>query len=412
MSRFALTAATRVGFESLRANPLRTSLSMLGVIMGSASLAAVLSIGDGAEQFARRRIEREGVQVVAVVPRTADTVDGLRVPRIDYPVFGQADAEGLQGRLGASARVTLVLEGTGLAYPAGAASPRGVLVTATTATGLEVLGLAYSAGRGFAAQESGAHAVVLSRALAVALGESGRPVAVGETVRVGQADWTVVGVTAEPEDERGLAAWVPLGLADRALVPSATPRAPSLRVHAERAEDVRDVRDRLKAWVGSHGRDWADRVVVAATGEERLRQVAQGIAVFKILMGAITAISLVVGGIGIMNVLLASVAERTREIGVRKAVGATRRGIVMQFLAESIAICGLGSVMGVALGLAGAHAVTAIARARTQALVFAGVTWQSIAVSALTAVAVGLVFGLYPALKASRLAPIDALRYE
>jgi putative ABC transport system permease protein len=153
-------------------------------------------------------------------------------------------------------------------------------------------------------------------------------------------------------------------------------------------------------------------VQVAATGRQRLESINQGILIFKILMGAFTAISLVVGGIGIMNVLLASVIERTREIGVRRSVGARRRDLVLQFLAESVAISVVGALLGAALGIAAAFAATAVMRAKTGALVFAAVTWETVAVSIGAALVVGLVFGVYPALRAARLSPVEAVHYE
>src|SRR5688500_10001047 len=157
---------------------------------------------------------------------------------------------------------------------------------------------------------------------------------------------------------------------------------------------------------------WERRYVVT-TNESRLDQLSRGILVFKLFMGAITGISLLVGGIGIMNVLLASVTERTREIGVRKAMGARRRDILMQFLAESVAISGAGSLLGVALGLSGAFAIVAVIRAQAQAVYLdATFSWSTVMSAAISAIAIGLTFGTYPARRAARLSPIDAIRHE
>lgn len=134
--------------------------------------------------------------------------------------------------------------------------------------------------------------------------------------------------------------------------------------------------------------------------------------VFKLAMGAITGISLLVGGIGIMNVLLASVNERTREIGIRRATGARSSEILIQFLSESVAVTGVGSILGVALGMAVAFSATGIIRYLTEAELYATFRWASVAIAVAAAILVGLVFGIYPARKAARLSPIDAIRYE
>jgi len=178
-----------------------------------------------------------------------------------------------------------------------------------------------------------------------------------------------------------------------------------------RVEDVEVAKSAVEAWLATQTPSWKERTTVA-TSLGRARQARQGMILFKLLMGAITGISLLVGGIGIMNVLLASVTERTREIGIRKAVGARRRDIMIQFLAESVATTGVGSLAGILLGLGGAFAVTALMRARTGALVFAGFSWSSVLVAALAGAAVGVGFGTYPALRAGRLSPIDAIRHE
>ncbi|MDQ3517221.1 MAG: FtsX-like permease family protein [Gemmatimonadota bacterium] len=133
---------------------------------------------------------------------------------------------------------------------------------------------------------------------------------------------------------------------------------------------------------------------------------------FKLLMGAITGVSLVVGGIGIMNVLLAPVTERTREIGVRKATGARNKDVLAQFLAESVAIAGIGGILGTALGVAVAVAVAAFMRSQSGVPIHAGFSVGTLAVAVAAPLVVGLVFGTYPALRASRLSPIEAIRHE
>jgi putative ABC transport system permease protein len=150
-----------------------------------------------------------------------------------------------------------------------------------------------------------------------------------------------------------------------------------------------------------------------ATYRLRAEQTAKAILIFKLLMGAITGISLLVGGIGIMNVLLASVTERTREIGIRKAAGARQRDILMQFLAESVAITGLGGAIGVVLGLLMSFGVTTAIRALASApFVRSSVSWSTVVAAAMASVAIGLAFGTYPARRAARLSPIDAIRHE
>jgi len=205
---------------------------------------------------------------------------------------------------------------------------------------------------------------------------------------------------------------VPLAFADSAIMSLGPRPAPVMLLKAARVEDVDSVRNRVASWLARrYGTDWKDKVRVG-TRADRLAQIQQGMLVFKVFMGAITGISLLVGGIGIMNILLASVAERTREIGVRKTTGARRRDILWQFLAESIAITSSGSVLGIALGLVGAFGVTAIMRSRTEATVYAAFTWGTVFVAVGAAVAVGITFGMYPALRAARLSPIDAIRHE
>jgi putative ABC transport system permease protein len=190
------------------------------------------------------------------------------------------------------------------------------------------------------------------------------------------------------------------------------PQAPHLLVRANRVEDVDLVRTRAEAWLAGRVPHWKTQAKVEYSRGLRLQQAQQGLLIFKIAMGSFAAISLLVGGIGIMNVLLASVLERTREIGIRKAIGARQRDVLLQFLSESVAISIIGALIGAALGLLGAFGAAALMRRVSGAVLYAGFTWSTLLIAAAITITVGLAFGTYPALRAARLSPIDAIRHE
>lgn len=414
MARVTDLASLRLGVQTLRVNPLRTFLSALGVVIGVASLVAVLSLGDGMESFARREIDRTTmVQNVFVRAISVDTVDGVPVPRETVRRLGVADVEAARREIPGQSGVVAAAHGTAwLDDPAG--RRRATRVTAASAASAAFHSLELSAGRFFTPAEEGADAavVVVSEELARVVSPADPRAAVGATVPMRGGARRVVGVLAARRGAEGMAAFVPLGAAERVLTAEEAARPRSLMVKAARVEDVAAVRGSVEAWLERrYGARWR-RDFATGTDAARSDQMRRGFMLFKLFMGSLTAISLIVGGIGIMNVLLASVTERTREIGIRKAVGARRRDIVLQFLAESVAITGAGSVAGALLGLAGAAAVTAVMRARTESPIYSGVSWSTLAAAALSALLVGTTFGLYPALRAARLSPIDAIRHE
>jgi putative ABC transport system permease protein len=187
-------------------------------------------------------------------------------------------------------------------------------------------------------------------------------------------------------------------------------RVAGLAIRAHRVEEVEAVGEDVEAWLearygGTGSFSISSRKALAAAARRGMR-------VFKLVMGAIAGISLLVGGIGIMNILLASVIERTREIGIRKASGARQRDILLQFLSEAVAITGFGSLLGVVVGLTGAFAITGGIRQFTDAPIHAAFTWGSVLVAAAAAILIGLAFGTYPARRAARLSPIEAIRHE
>lgn len=407
-------APIRVGFASLRSNPLRTFLSTLGVIMGVASLVAVLAVGDGVEKFARAAIERStDLQTIVVASRTTDQVDGVEVPRDSVMRFTLGTRDSIASVLGDRARVS-IRDARAVMLSGGAiTAQRAALVFGTVPDAEERINPTYLAGRFISEAElrDSAMVAVVSSALARAL-VSDPKTAVGQEVTLRESRFTIIGVMEQAgPDEKRLAALVPYTVLDRVAPATVDGGMPTLVIRARGVEEVTALRTEVEQWLRAHvGLPGSYEVQTSAA--DQLDQARQGILVFKLALGTFAGIALLVGGIGIMNVLLSAVLERTREIGIRKACGAQQRDIMVQFLAESVAIACAGALLGAVMGLAGAFGATAVMRQVTEAPIHAALTWSSILASAAIAVTVGLVFGSYPAVRASKLSPIDAIRHE
>jgi putative ABC transport system permease protein len=411
-----LAASLLVGFDTLRANPLRTILSTLGIVIGVGALVSVLSIGDGMERLARDQIGKTtNLQRIVVTPRLARIVDGTPFP-ISNPVkFTVADAAALGPVVRDSASVNMLVNGAALATTRADTTAHATAIQGLLAPEGFIVDSLMFAGRAFTTAEAatGRPVVVLTYALAQSFaGTAPVTTIVGDTLLFQGEPRVVVGVLKGSENDRTKRAIMPMAAAFESMISGALDRPAVLIATATSVEGVASTRARVEGWAArNYGAAWKDRLSVV-TDEARLAQVRRALLLFKLFMGALMSISLIVGGIGIMNVLLSSVIERTREIGIRKASGAAQRHILWQFLCESVAITGVGSVIGLMLGIAVAFGATAIMRHVANAPVRAWLSPSTVVVAMGASVLVGLTFGLYPAMRAARLSPIDAIHHE
>jgi putative ABC transport system permease protein len=420
MRRFSMNAASliesaRVGADSLRTNPTRTTLSTTGVIIGVAALVAAFSITDGVDLWARALIARESsVQDVSITPRTSTVVAGRTIPVSGYPVLTAEDAERAKSEVPGVAQYALTLTGSApVEYLDRRATALLTLSTASLAdfTTLEVLG-----GRFFTPSEvtHSAPVIVLGHRLAEELA-GGRDALwlIGRAIKVSGRRREVVGILAPPAigPEPDLAAFAPIRGGESLLEPTPDHKVPTLRLKASSIEAVEALRTQVLNWLAEQYGTRVEKLNVEV-GTERLENTRQAMLLTKLLLGLLAGLILAVGGIGIMNVLLAAVAERTREIGIRKAVGARRADIQTQFLVESVTVTGAGSVIGFVVGIILAQAGTAVFRLWAHAPIYPVMHVYTGLLAAGSAITVGLVFGTYPARRAAELSPVDAIARE
>jgi putative ABC transport system permease protein len=393
----------RLGLRSLMVHKLRSSLSILGVVFGVAAVVAMSSVGEGARRESLEQIGALGIDSITVRARA----------KTDAPAAGLRlrDAEAVERVVPALLGVAPVREA---ALPVEAGSHRlDTTAVGTTASYQSAARLSVASGRFLTALdvEDRKRVAVLGASVAHALFPFGDPR--GERVRLGGDYYQVVGVLegrALPRGKAGpirtrdvnKAVFVPLPALDRGG-DARRDGVDEIVMRARDADGVAPTAEVVKSLLLRTTGDEAFEIVVP---REILRQKERTQRIFNVVTGAIAAISLLVGGIGIMNIMLASVAERTREVGIRRALGATRRDIAAHFLTESSLLTTAGGVLGALLGLVGSLLIQRLAGWPT------ALSPGMVLLSLVTALAVGIGFGLYPAWEAAHLQPMEALRSE
>ena len=400
----------REALTAMAANRLRAALTMLGMVIGVAAVILMLAIGRGVEDGVQKSIASMGSNLFIVLSGST-AQGGLRLGGGNAPTLTLDDASAIQELAAVAAVAPAVPGGAQIVY---GASNWGTQVNGTTADYLDVTSWAIADGAPFDDSDVRGATRVAMLGKTVVLNLFGDEEPVGKTIRIKNAPFLVVGVMAprgqsldgRDQDDTVL---VPVTTAQRKLFGAqfqGTVRF--IMVKAVSAAAMTGLERELDALLRERHRiregsdpDFTVRnmTAVAETAAAATRMMA-------ILLGAIASISLIVGGIGIMNIMLVSVTERTREIGIRKAIGASHGHILWQFLLESIVLSLCGCLLGVALGVGGAYVVSAASDVATI------VTSSSILLGFSVAAAIGVFFGFYPARKASLLQPIEALRYQ
>jgi putative ABC transport system permease protein len=389
--------AVRVAWEALRANKLRSALTMLGVVIGVMSVVLLVAIGSGARQEVTVSVESLGSNILFVAPGNLSLASNPAVSRLRLE-----DARRVGDAVGDQRRVAVTVASGEVARVG--ARRANVNVNGTNENIPEVFDRVVARGTFISASDVDVRrrVAVLGADPAEALFPDRDPI--GKTITIGGVRFRVIGVLTRVGTALGVnrnqEVFVPVTAAQRLF---GVDRVDAIAVKAVRSEDIpteqRLIRDVIAA---AH----PEQEYQVLTQQDILGVIGRVLSVLTLVLASIAGISLVVGGVGVMNIMLVSVTERTREIGLRKAVGARTRDVLRQFLLEAVALTVTGGVVGIGLGTA-----IAVAVARFSPLP-ALITWWSVVLAFGVSVAVGIFFGVWPARKAAHMQPLVALRYE
>jgi len=406
-----IPSAFKVSLRALRVNKMRSALTMLGIIIGVGAVIAMLAIGAGARKMIADQIAAMGSNLLMVLPG-ASTAGGVRMGAGTQSTLSMKDAQAISAECSAVKDVAPVVSGAAQVVFGHQNWSTGV--TGTTPSMISVRDWSFSSGRNFTDQDvrTSTKVAVLGQTVVDNLFGGADPV--GQIIRIKNVPFTVIGVLAvkgqsmmgQDQDDTVL---VPVTTAQKKLFGTQFPgMVRIIMVKAKSEDDLITGQSQISQLLRQrhHIGLKEDDDFTVRNLTQMMESMEKITLVLTILLGSIASISLLVGGIGIMNIMLVSVTERTREIGIRMAVGAKTWDIRLQFIIEALTLSLIGGVVGISLGIAGAEILHLSQDWPTQVSAF------SILLSFGFSGFVGIFFGFYPAYKASLLNPIDALRYE
>jgi putative ABC transport system permease protein len=414
----SLSESLRIALRGLAANKLRAALTMLGIIIGVAAVITLLSVGKGVEQYVTTQFQGIGSNLLFVFPGSPDEQSGPQGGGSREKPLTNEDGEALADPLLVPSAKAAALEFFGFGTVEYSRETMSVQVSGVSTNYQEVRQFYVEDGSFFTETDdrSAARVAVVGQTVVKTLFPGGE-YPIGQTIKINRLPFKIIGVLEEKGGglfgDQDSVVLVPLGTAQQRLFNARAPDGRyfvSLAYVQARSDDrmeplAKEITALLRERHDIQFRDEDDFTIV--TQNDLISAFGEVTGVLTIFLGAIAGISLLVGGIGIMNIMLVSVTERTKEIGLRKAIGAKRRDILWQFLIEAMALSLMGGVVGIVLGAGGARAVAAL-----QPDVPVAVTLDSVALATGFSAAIGLFFGMYPAVRAAALNPIDALRYE
>ena len=399
-----LWMSLRIALQNIRANLLHTILSTLGIVIGVAALVTILSLIDGMEQYARGQItSTTSLNSISVESRMRKQVDGVWIDNPDMNLIKLKDLELLKSQL--RNRASLVLLSSGSTMIQGAKNNQtAAYFYATSEDSVPMEQAKVIDGTNVFEKQNTA---LVSATLARAISDSNMKYIIGTNIQIEGTDYNIGGVL-ESSDESRRSVIFPLSSLSGKKYEEFPPK---LLINAEKVEEVGSIKMEVASWLSREYSE-VDQNFNIYTSQMRLEQATKGMLLFKLIMGLITGVAVVVGGIGVMNVLLISVTERTTEIGIRKATGAKKFDIIFQFLSESVTVSILGSILGLLLGMLVALASVPIVTYFVDIPFEAGFSLSTMVIISLLAVCVGIIFGTYPAIRAANLTPVEAIRRE